>query len=63
MIAMLGWIRRVRRAVDEHMQIADGLKPPEFLLNERAASIDGISAQPTLLAFLRFRGVTGAVPQ
>ena len=42
------------------MQIADGLKPPEFLLNGRAASIEGISTQTTLLDFLRARGLTGA---
>lgn len=42
------------------MQIADGLKPPEFLLNGRAVSIQGISTQTTLLDFLRARGLTGA---
>jgi xanthine dehydrogenase small subunit len=42
------------------MQIADGLKPPEFLLNGRAATIQGISTQTTLLDFLRARGLTGA---
>ena len=42
------------------MQIADGLKPPEFLLNGRAVSIQGVSTQTTLLDFLRARGLTGA---
>lgn len=42
------------------MQIADALKPPEFLLNGRAASIEGVSTQTTLLDFLRARGLTGA---
>ena len=42
------------------MQIAEGSKPPEFLLNGRAAVIRGISTQTTLLDFLRARGLTGA---
>ena len=42
------------------MQIAEGSKPPEFLLNGRAAFIHGISTQTTLLDFLRARGLTGA---
>ena len=42
------------------MQIADGSKPPEFLLNGRAAFIHGIPTQTTLLDFLRARGLTGA---
>ena len=42
------------------MQVADGLKPPEFLLNGRAASIEGVSTQTTLLDYMRAHGLTGA---
>jgi hypothetical protein len=47
-------------AAGKHMQIADGLKPPEFLLNGRAVPIEGISTRSTLLDVQRARGLTRA---
>jgi hypothetical protein len=37
------------------MQNADGLKPPEFLLDGRALPIEGVSTQTTLLDVQRAR--------